>query len=91
VNQDQEVLDDGPALVLPEGPFALIRRGDEDTVELLRGRRFEEHSLLADLPIEGGGDSGDGGDLLKGSAASRVGVASSLFANRPPGSEAPKP
>ena len=38
---------------LPQGPFALIRRGDEDSVELLQGP-FEEFELLADLPTEDG-------------------------------------
>lgn len=36
---------------LPDGPFALIRRADEDSVELLEGP-VEEFELLADLPTE---------------------------------------
>lgn len=37
---------------LPDGPFALIRRGTEAEVELLTGRGFEQFPALADLPTE---------------------------------------
>ena len=37
---------------LPDGPFALIRRGAEAEVELLTGRGFEQFPALADLPTE---------------------------------------
>lgn len=37
---------------LPDGPFALIRRGVEAEVELLTGQAFEQFPALADLPTE---------------------------------------
>jgi phenazine biosynthesis protein phzE len=37
---------------LPDGPFALIRRGAEAEVELLTGDAFEQFPALADLPTE---------------------------------------
>ncbi|MFL6114801.1 MAG: anthranilate synthase family protein [Catenulispora sp.] len=37
---------------LPEGPFALIRRGAEAEVDLLTGDAFERYPALADLPTE---------------------------------------
>ncbi|MBS2539917.1 chorismate-binding protein [Catenulispora sp. NF23] len=37
---------------LPDGPFALIRRGSEPDVELLTGGAFEQFPALADLPTE---------------------------------------
>ncbi|MEY9926921.1 phenazine biosynthesis protein phzE [Catenulispora sp. GP43] len=37
---------------LPDGPFALIRRGAEAEVELLTGQAFEQFPALADLPTE---------------------------------------
>lgn len=37
---------------LPDGPFALIRRGSEPDVELLTGSAFEQFPALADLPTE---------------------------------------
>ncbi len=37
---------------LPDGPFALIRRGTEAEVELLTGQVFEQFPALADLPTE---------------------------------------
>ena len=37
---------------LPDGPFALIRRGAEAEVELLTGLAFEQFPALADLPTE---------------------------------------
>jgi phenazine biosynthesis protein phzE len=40
---------------LPDGPFALIRRGAEAEVELLTGRAFEQFPALADLPTEDAG------------------------------------
>ena len=39
------------AIALPDGPFALIRRGAEPTAEFLRGP-VEVHEWLADLPAE---------------------------------------
>ncbi|MBW8803236.1 MAG: hypothetical protein AUG49_07965 [Catenulispora sp. 13_1_20CM_3_70_7] len=40
---------------LPEGPFALIRRGAEAEVDLLTGDAFEQFPTLADLPTEDAG------------------------------------
>jgi phenazine biosynthesis protein phzE len=37
---------------IPDGPFALIRRGAETEVELLTGQAFEQFPALADLPTE---------------------------------------
>ena len=37
---------------LPDGPFALIRRGVEAEVELLTGQVFEQFPALMDLPTE---------------------------------------
>lgn len=37
---------------LPEPPFALIRRGAEDDVEVLTGQAFEQFPALADLPTD---------------------------------------
>jgi len=44
--------DPTPLTHLPEGPFALIRRGAEAEVELLTGDAFEQFPALADLPTE---------------------------------------